>query len=258
MEKGAYIVSASKINEYDIEFAVKPEVTEVPEAQRSLHFEVEKTLTVLRTLFEKDKAVLTAYFRQLLTLAQAGLVPDNAQPSISLKALEQLKYDIVHRVSGEIKNTYFKHLGLQAIKVGQWPAYFAVFVKILFFYFSSSVELKNLNILSHFMIIWSACMLGVWLSFGARKTILTFDELTTIEEDRLEPVMRLLFAGCITLVFAVLFYTKAVEIKIGPVASADIKTDMFTSMIFGVFLGLSEQVLGKKITKKAATVLDKI
>jgi len=99
-------------------------------------------------------------------------------------------------------------------------------------------------------------MLGVWLSFGARKTVLRFEDLNILEEDRLEPNMRLLFAGFITLIFSLLFYTEAITIEIGNISSKSISDNTIISIIFGTFLGLSEQVLGKKITKKAASIFD--
>ena len=99
-------------------------------------------------------------------------------------------------------------------------------------------------------------MLGIWISFGARKTTLTFEELTTIEEDRLEPFMRLIFTGAISMVFGLLFYKNAITLNFGTLSTKEINDDSFTAIVFGVILGLSEQVLGKKITKKAATVFD--
>ena len=91
MEKGAYIVSSNPNVKGDIIFSIKPDATDVSELQQKLHIEVEKALTVIRKLFEDNPLEFDNYFNQLLTLAQAGLVPENAQPSISLNALQQLK-----------------------------------------------------------------------------------------------------------------------------------------------------------------------
>jgi hypothetical protein len=55
-------------------------------------------------------------------------------------------------------------------------------------------------------------MAGVRLSFGARKTSIRFEDLHILEEDRLEPLVRLVFAGLLTLVLALLFSTQAVTI----------------------------------------------
>jgi hypothetical protein len=260
MEKGAYTVVKNPDPgiKYDIIFAVKPDVSDVSEVQQKLHLEVEKTLVVVRKLFANAPLDLEAYFTQILTLAQAGLVPENAQPTISLNALQQLKNEIIDKKSGEIKNSYFKLLGCQAIKLGIYPLASALMIKLIYYYSASVDAIKDLSIFANFLFLWCSCMLGIWLSFGARKTILSFEELTTIEEDRLEPMMRLLFAGAIAMVFALLFYKQAITVNFGTVSSKDIGIDPFVAMIFGVSLGLSEQILGKKITKKAASLFDNI
>jgi len=44
-------------------------------------------------------------------------------------------------------------------------------------------------------IVWIGAMLGTWVSFGARKHIMTFKELSVIEDDRMNPLMRLIYIG---------------------------------------------------------------
>ena len=257
MEKGAYIVHQNERNPEDIVFSVKPDYqNKVPEIQQKLHLEIERTLVVLQMLFEKDKKNFQIYYNQLLSLAQAGLVSDNAQPSIALNALQQFKNELVDKKSGEVKNNYFKTLGLKAFNLGIIPLALGIVIAILRYYFPTSNELEKLSVFSNFLFIWSSCMLGVWLSFGARKTVLKFEDLNILEEDRLEPNMRLFFAGFITMIFSLLFYTEAITIEIGNISSKSISDNTIISIIFGTFLGLSEQVLGKKITKKAASIFD--
>lgn len=257
MEKGAYLVHQNPDNNKDIVFSVKPDYqNKVPEIQQKLHLEIEKTLVVLEMLFEKDEKSFGLYFNQLLSLAQAGLVGDNAQPTIAINALQQFKKEIVDKKSGEVKNNYFKILGLKALKLGIIPLIVGLVIIILYYYFPTRPELGKLYVFSNFLFIWSSCMLGVWLSFGARKTILTFEDLNILEEDRLEPIMRLLFAGSITMIFSLLFFTEAMTIELGNISTKSIADNTIVAIIFGTLLGLSEQVLGKKITKKAASIFD--
>jgi uncharacterized membrane protein YjjP (DUF1212 family) len=108
------------------------------------------------------------------------------------------------------------------------------------------------------LFVWCASLVGVWLSFGARKTVLTFEELTTIEEDRLEPVIRLIFVGVMALMFSLLFYKEAVVLEIGKISTKSISTDSFIAIIFGVFLGLSEKLIGQKLTKKATSLFESL
>ncbi|XZF14853.1 hypothetical protein ACTHGU_01845 [Chitinophagaceae bacterium MMS25-I14] len=258
MEKGCYIVQKNPDKPDDIIFSIKSDIDQVSELQQRLHLEIEKTLVVVRKLFEKSPIELQQYFAQLLTLAQAGLVPENAQPAISLNALQQLKSEIVDIKSGEVKNSYFKNLGVQALWLGIPPLCIAFILKGLNYFIPNQDSLSNLGIFANFIFVWCSSLLGIWISFGARKTILSFEELITIEEDRLEPKMRMLFSGSIALIFSLLFYKQAITINFGTVSSTSISNDAFVAMIFGVLLGLSEQILGKKITKKAASLFDNV
>ncbi|CAD0221306.1 hypothetical protein [Chryseobacterium sp. JV274] len=258
MEKGCYTVNKNEEIPFDIIFAVKPNISQVTENQQKLHLEIEKTLVVVRKLFENSTIELHHYFSQLLSLAQAGLTPeDNAQPIISFNALQQLKAEIIDKKSGEIKNTYFKTLGVKASYLGSPILLFCFIIKILY-YFTQSDVINNLSTFSNFLFIWCASLLGVWLSFGARKTTLTFEELTTIEEDRLEPTIRLIFVGIISMIFALLFYKEAVVLEIGKISTKAVTTDSFTAIIFGIFLGLSEKFIGQKLTKKATSLFESI
>lgn len=258
MEKGCYNVVKNETIPNDIIFSVKSNINQVTENQQKLHLEIEKTLVVVRKLYENTPIELQHYFSQLLTLAQAGLVPEeNAQPTISLNALQQLKSEIIDKKSGEVKNTYFKTLGLKATYLGLPILLIALIIKGSY-YFQDSDILNNLSTFSNFLFIWCASLVGVWLSFGARKTILTFEELTTIEEDRLEPVIRLIFVGVMALMFSLLFYKEAIVLEIGKISTKSISTDSFIAIIFGVFLGLSEKLIGQKLTKKVTSLFESL
>lgn len=169
MEKGCYNVTANAEIPNDIVFSIKPDVTQVTENQQKLHLDIEKTLAVLRKVFADSPSELTNYFSQLLTLAQAGLTPaNNAQPTISSNALQLLKLEIIDKKSGDVKNTYFRSLGLMALKLGVPVLCIGLLIKLLFYFFDSQM-LTNLSVFANFLNFWAATLLGVWLSFGARK-----------------------------------------------------------------------------------------
>ena len=67
--------------------------------------------------------------------------------------------------------------------------------------------------------------------------------------------MRLIFIGAIAMVFSIFFYKEAIFVKVGTVSSKDISSDSYVAMIFGVSLGLSEQILGKKNYKKSSFII---
>jgi hypothetical protein len=110
--------------------------------------------------------------------------------------------------------------------------------------------------LSCFALLWLGCMAGVWLSFGYRKTLFQFDDLIVIEADRLEPTVRLVFAGLMTLLIGAFFYKKAITIVVGEVSTAQIADDPMIALILGAVCGFSELVLGTKVAQRAGAFLD--
>jgi hypothetical protein len=78
-------------------------------------------------------------------------------------------------------------------------------------------------------------MIGVWLSFAIRKKILTFQNLALLEKDNLEPMMRLIFAGTLTVTLGLAFDQNLVTLSVGKISSADIVKDLKTAILIGVF-----------------------
>jgi hypothetical protein len=116
MAKGAFIVAPDPGNPKDILFKVASEdVKEIPEDQLILRDEVDRALTVIRTAFRDDEKRFSHYYRQLLSLAQTGLVGNAAQPGFARRALIVLKNDIVASEGSAIKNRYMKTLGFRAL-----------------------------------------------------------------------------------------------------------------------------------------------
>ena len=186
MSRGVFIVSRDPSNQRDILFQQSPNHSgEIPEEQLALKDQIEQTLAILRMLFPNDDARFREYFDPLVSLAQTGLVGESAQTNLARRTLISLKTEITDRESGRIKNRYMKKLGLTAVFLGVPPLICAVFIL---------TRRPDLLWLSNFMLLWVGCMVGVWLSFGARKTVLRFEELHIVEKDRLEPVVRLILA----------------------------------------------------------------
>lgn len=114
------------------------------------------------------------YFRQLLLLAQLGLTGPNAQPDLARNTLTLLKEDIVTHEGGRVKNHYMKKLGAWAFVLGAVSA----ILGLAFRYYPESPAT-----FSAYCFLWTACMAGVWLSFGARKP--TLDSRTCISSKRI-------------------------------------------------------------------------
>jgi hypothetical protein len=101
-----------------------------------------------------------------------------------MRTLEELKQDITAREADRINNAYMKKLGFwAAIGVVVFAATWG-----LLRWTGAGIWPKNLAVFE------IGTMLGIWLSFGTRKPTLKFEELHILEEDRLEPVVRIAFS----------------------------------------------------------------
>lgn len=220
--------------------------TTIPEDQLELRDEVDKTLTVIRMLFENNSPLFEEYFRPLLSLSQLGLVGDSANPKLAMRALSSLKEEIVSRQGGRIKNEYMIHLGKYSLLFGLPPLILAI---IALKYFPPIKQI------SCFFFLWTGCMAGVWLSFGARKIVLNFDELHILEKDRLNPVVRLIFAGLLTIVIGLLLSTGAIVMELGSLSTKSFGSNIEVSILVGLLCGLSEQALSTKISQHASEFL---
>jgi hypothetical protein len=85
--------------------------------------------------------------------------------------------------------------------------------------------------------------------------ILKFADLGVLEQDRLEPVVRLFFTGLLAVIIGLLFYLKIIEVKLGSVSSADFFNRSDLALLIGAFCGLSEQVLPSRVSQQAEALL---
>ena len=248
MHSGCYVVSPHPDAEHptDIKFQLAASVpVTIPNEQLLLIDEVNDTLTVIRILFESDENKFLAYFKPLISLAQAGLVGPNAQPEAAYRSLVKLRSDITAREAGNVKNRYMRKLGGQSLLWGGVALALGLFIKTIL----------NIQVAGNFFILWSGCMAGVWLSFGARKNQFTFDDLAIPEKDRLEPIVRLAFAGLLTTILGLSFSLEGFVVQLGKLSSTEINSSGRVSLLIGMLCGFSEQALGLKVSQEAARFL---
>ncbi len=249
---GAFIISQDAGNKRDIRFQLCENVSPVPKDQQNLKADIESALTVMQLLFKEKE--FDNYFRPLLSLAQAGLAGEHADPEVASGALAALKNEITAREAGKIKNRYMRDLGKQAAYLGG-PALLVAVAMHVYIFLTKRTDWPNFVVLINFLFLWSGCMAGVWLSFGARKTILRFEDLHIPEEDRLEPKVRLVFAGLLTLIVALLFSLKAVVVNLGSISSDQINTSIKMALLVGALGGFSEKALSSAVAKQASHFL---
>ena len=242
---GAFRVYQEPDDSRDIRFEIcSGSNGEIAAAQLALRDQCQAALTVIRIICPEERR-FREYFNNLLSLAQAGLVGETANPELAQRALEGLKQDITAREAGRIKNGYMKKLGYCALigvaalggvlgglifgRAGIWPQNLAIF------------EIGT--------------MIGVWLSFGTRKPVLKFEELHILEEDRLEPVVRLVFAGILAGTVALAFYLRAVDVTLGSLSTDRIGSDPWAALLFGILSGVGEKALSTNVSHQAAILL---
>ncbi len=246
MPTGAFRVYQDEKDPRDIHFQLADDIETVPKDQAALRDGVDRTLTVLRVIFRDDDRGFRQYFGPLLSLAQFGLVGDTAQPETASQTLEVLKEQITAQEGGRIKNQYMKELGLRAVLLAAPALIIALVIKL--WPLSGSVW-------GNYLLLWVGSMGGVWLSFGVRKKVLKFDDLHILEQDRLEPTVRLLFAGLLSFIVALLFSTKTVVVKLGAIESWQFRESGELAILFGLLLGFSEMALSTKVGSQATELL---
>ena len=98
-------------------------------------------------------------------------------------------------------------------------------------------------------------MIGAWTSFGVRKHNFTFRDLTHIEEDRVDPPLRLIFCGILSIIFSLMITTQFLDISFGNFNASDISESYVTSWLLGLLLGVSEIALPGFISNKASSII---
>lgn len=249
MADGCFTVTPDN-DRRDIVFRPKPDAsTDIPEEQLALKDEVERALTVLRALFPAGgDSQFENYYRPLVSLAQLALAANPARPQIASRALVALKNEVVAREAGHIKNRYMKQLGALAAVFAIPTAAVGLSVR----------HWTHQIIAADFLVLWAGCMAGVWLSFGARKFTLAFEDLHIPEADRLEPSVRLVFAGLLTMILGLSFSVGLVSVRAGSVTTDAINNSLRLSALMGLLCGFSEQVLSTRVAKQATSFLDSI
>lgn len=243
---GCFTVQQNPDDEFDIKVGVIPNSEVKPtKEQIKLYNEQEAACSIIKSLDNTDTAIKKKYFSKLLTLTQAGLVGISPETELALDSLERLKEEIVIVEGKTIKNRYMARLGLYA---GIGIVVFAILCAV-FTYCCACQTLRAISFLG------IGTMIGTWVSFGARKFEMKFEELSVIEKDMMEPVIRLVFIFLSAVIFLFFMITGIIEIKVGSLDTKEILNDYRVPLIIGVVCGLVESKIGIKVHKKATTII---
>jgi hypothetical protein len=243
-----------------IDFAPRPEV-EIPDDYSTLQSDIERTLTVLVVLFGSRTSIwafpdrkrrreqkFKEYYNKLASIALTALGQD--QVRLGRLALSGLQSEVVAREAGHVKNAYIRRLGAYAFLLG---------VPTVAFYFlcRHSEHWTILYRFREFISMLAGSLLGAWLSFSIRRVTLSFWDLSSLEEDLLDPGIRLLFVGGLTTAVGLLLSTKAVVISIGLFNTNFLNVGTFAVLI-GILCGVGEKGLSTTIARRASDFVSSI
>lgn len=191
--------------------------------------------------------LLDEYVRKLAGIARLGLV--GSQTALAALALDGMRSEFVAREAGRIKNSYVRSLGVAA---GITAAIFLIaYGLIVPGVFGTSWSWAAAY--SPFLLAGTGACIGCWLSFSIRRVSLPFAQLGVLEEDLLDPSLRIVFVVGLTLVAVLLFWTGALSIDVGElrVNKAGFITAGANALLVGVFCGIAERGLATAIGGRA-------
>lgn len=238
-------------------FLVLPDASQdgslAPADQQELYADVRKTLQVLHGLGGNERGRLTAYYACLRAVAETGLVGASVQPAFAHEALRRLQTEIVEQEAVLVKTGYMTWLARITAYVAAPALVVALVAPVTqrFTWLNATNGLLTRGHVTCLSLLVAGCAVGVWLSFGARKTTLTFDDLRVLEKDYLGPKTRIGFAELLTLTLGLLFAARVVVVDLGVINTANVFTSPLTALIVGLLCGFSEQALSSQIAKRA-------
>src|SRR5262245_17889443 len=234
----------------------------IPPDQLKLREEIGKTLMTLKAIFPENEGTrpktMTAiqrryadYREKLVRIAEIGLEtpPD---PNSAHQWLEELRADILLREGPRLKNNYMKKLGVAAAALAAVSA-------VVYFVLRNNPEASHLlYAYRNLFVLLTGTMIGTWLSFGLRRPKIEFKDLSALEEDMMEPAVRLLFTGLIAITIAFVFATGMVNVNVGALNSAHLLDNGRSALLIGMLLGVSELALPSMLTRRASQFVSEV
>jgi len=186
------------------------------------------------------------YIKKLGGIGRVGL--EGPQTGLAKLSLTGLRNEFVAQEAGRIKNAYIVSLGIaSAVTAG---AFMVPYILISI----NNITSPWWHLHKSFLLAAAGAAVGTWLSFSIRRVQLSFDDLAVLEEDRLDPSIRVIFVVGLTIVACLLFWTGIMNLEIGQLKT---KPETFMTVgsvafLIGVFSGIAERALATAISGRAA------
>jgi hypothetical protein len=256
----------------DIYFGVLPGLTSPPpKEQVDLMDRTQKVLRSIQVLYrafedsasDRQRSRFRSYYVRLFRLAQVGLDGASVSPDIASAALSVAIADLIDDEAGTVKLAHLKKLGFQAVKLGAGCLAAYTLLRLIDAHvpwlklFLGQLDVDAL-LLANFFLLLDGSFLGVWLSYAIRTTTFTLGDLTITDADRLTPLVRLIFAGALTVVLGIMFTVPLLEIRIGTVPITGIANYPMLAFVVGCFCGISELTLPTAVARRASSFIQNI
>ena len=191
--------------------------------------------------------LLDEYVKKLASIARVGL--EGPHTSLAKLALSELRADFTAQQAPRIKNIYVRSLGVMA---ALWAASLLLAYGIVHYVGTAAGWWYQHEA---FLVAAAGASIGTWLSFSIRRVGLAFSDLANLEEDLLDPSVRIIFVIGLTLTACLLFWTGVMNIEIGNLKTnaTELIHNGSVAMLIGVFFGISERALATAISGRAAT-----
>ncbi len=239
----------------------------IPEAKAKLKTEIDSAMTVTKTVMaERERTVgwrdwlllrhakrvaeaqqrLSEYLSQMYGIATVGLMNvDPTQVAFARDDLDRYRQEFTNREAGVVKNRYVGRLGAVCLLA-------AIVCAIAYGVVRHNRQWLILHDTRNFLLLAAGTAVGTWLSFSLRRVTLTFNDLAVLEEDRLNPSLRVLFMIGLTAVVGLLFWSGAVTFGIGDLTSRTAMHEHGSwALLLGLLGGIAERALGTAVSRRA-------
>jgi hypothetical protein len=230
----------------------------VSEERADFKVDIDRTITVINQVLtpegagskwvldrKNDRRSRSDYFSALKGICHVGLEHgDQSQLKLAVKSLESFREEFVANEAGTVKNKYLWRLGWRCLVM-------SVVASLGYVYARSHPDIPTVYFYRNFFILVAGAGVGTWLSFALRRVIVTFLDLAALEEDRLDPSIRVLFITALTSIVGLLLWTRAVSLGIGEFTTTQFPNNGATALLIGLLLGVAERTMATAVQKRA-------
>jgi hypothetical protein len=96
---------------------------------------------------------------------------------------------------------------------------------------------------------------GAWFSTAARRWEISFEDIQEFVDVVHEPLVRILFVGILSLIFALLLNAALISVKIGGADLTAFTNDTAVALVVGLVAGIGEKALSVQLLERAKKVL---